>query len=470
MSIDTPPPVSSLPPAWPDPEPGDDRGAGGDPPRRLGHSPIDRRRFLALAGGVGAVGALGAVLGPRAWDVVFGGGSDSRGALGSGSGRRLVLVTLYGGNDGLNTVVPYQDPKYAPGRGPLALDPSTVLPIGDGYGLHPAMPGFKKLWDDKKLGIVQGVGFADPNYSHFESMEIWQSGVPSSSVSTGWLGRWLDASGASPLRAVGIGPTTPVLLTGDKVQGASLPPGPLRLPGSAAEQALYSTLAGTTKSEALLLSQAARSNADLLVVQRTIGPMLDRTGTSNPLHLPAGSSSSSSTYAEGALAIANGGGGLSSPTVLATQLSIVANLILAGSPTEVYSVELGGFDTHTDQEPTQTTLLGELDTGVSAFVDALSEDPRGQQTVVVVYTEFGRRVTGNASSGSDHGWANVVLVAGDPVRGGWYGDPPSLSALSDGNQVFTTDFRSVYATLFDQVLGVDPTSFLQGKFPTMPFV
>jgi uncharacterized protein (DUF1501 family) len=430
---------------------------------------LSRRRFLALAGAAGAVGFLGATLGPRAWDVMFGGASDTRGSLGPSDGRRLVLVTLYGGNDGLNTVVPYENPKYASGRGQLALDPSTVLPLGDGYGLHPAMPGLKSLWDAKKLAIVQGVGFADPNYSHFESMDIWQSGVPSSSVSSGWLGRWLDADGASPLRAVGIGPTTPVLLTGEKVQGASIPAGPLVVPGGAPQQALYSSLAGTTMGEALLLSQAAQSNADLLVVDHQLGPILDRTVTSNPLHLKA-VASSSTTQASGALAIANGGGGLSSPDVLATQLSVVANLILAGAPTQVYSVELGGFDTHADQAPTQTTLLGELSSGVSAFVDALGADPRGRQTVVVVYTEFGRRVTGNASAGSDHGWANVVFVAGDPVRGGWYGEPPNLNTLSDGNLVFTTDFRSVYATLFDQILGVDPSTFLQGRFPTMPFV
>jgi uncharacterized protein (DUF1501 family) len=142
--------------------------AGGATPARS----LSRRRFLALAGGAGAVGFLGATLGPRAWDVMFGGASDTRGSLGPTSGRRLVLVTLYGGNDGLNTVVPYENSRYASGRGSLALDPSTVLPLGDGYGLHPSMPGLKALWDANKLAIVQGVGFADPNYSHFESMDI----------------------------------------------------------------------------------------------------------------------------------------------------------------------------------------------------------------------------------------------------------------------------------------------------------
>jgi uncharacterized protein (DUF1501 family) len=378
------------------------------------------------------------------------------------------MVTLYGGNDGLNTVVPYEDPLYTAGRGGLALDPATVLPLGEGYGLHPALTGFKTMWDQKKLAIVEGVGFADPNYSHFASMDIWQSGVTSSSEATGWLGRWLDATGSSPLRAVGIGPTTPVLLTGDRVQGAALPAGPLRLPGDATEEALYASLGGTTRREALLLAEAARSGAALLDVQHRLGPILDRTTSDDPLHFRHPSPASTDT--DGALAIADGGGGLSGGSVLAAQLSMVANLILADAPTDVYSVELGGFDTHSDQAPTQARLLAEVDTAVTAFVDALAPDSRGRETVVAVYTEFGRRVTGNASGGSDHGWANVVFVAGAPVRGGWYGDPPSLGRLSDGNTVFTTDFRSVYATLFDQVLGVAPRSFLQGSFPPVAFL
>ncbi len=431
------------------------------------HIRLDRRMFLALAGGAGAVGMLGAALGPRAWEVVFGGASDRAGALSAGTAKRLVLVTLYGGNDGLNTVVPYQDPAYAASRGALAVDPSTVLPIGEGFGLHPALTGLRKLWDAKKLAIVQGVGFPDPNYSHFESMDIWQSGSTTSSTTTGWIGRWLDRNGSSPLRAVGIGPTTPVVLQGERVQGASLPSGPIQLPGSTQEQSLFAQLAGTTKSEAGLVMEVARSNADLITVEQRLGPILARSATSDPLHL------SPATAASGppaALAIANGGGGVSSAGVLATQLSMVANLILAGSPTEVYSVELGGFDTHANQSPTQQTLLSELDKGVSGFVDALGADPAGQGTVVVVYTEFGRRIVGNASAGSDHGWANVVFVAGHGVRGGWYGEPPSLTKLSDGNLVFTTDFRSVYASVLAAVLGTDPSDALAGRFRTLPFV
>ncbi len=451
------------------PEPNRSRNAPGggtepDPPVGTGRPAMGRRRFLALAGGMGTAGLLGAALGPRAWDGLFG-ASSSGGAVPDG---RLVLVTLYGGNDGMNTVIPYQDPAYAPLRGPLAIDPSTVLPLGEGFGLHPSMPGFKKLWDARQLAVVEGVGFADPNFSHFASMDIWQSAVPSGAERTGWIGRWLDRTSGGPLRAVGVGPTLPVVLTGDTVQGVTVPAGRLVLPGAAGEQALYASLAGGDRNDAVLRGQAAQSESELLQVRARLGPILDRSATTDPLGLR--SSGGSAAEAQQGLAIAQGGGGRAGAGLLATQLSLVANLILAGASSQVYSCELGGFDTHTDQAPTQKALLGELDTAVSAFVDAMAHDPKGQGTVVLVYTEFGRRVGGNASGGSDHGWANAVFAAGPPVKGGWYGQPPDLATLSDGNAVYTTDFRSVYATVLGQVVGVDPSPFLQGSFAALPFL
>jgi uncharacterized protein (DUF1501 family) len=432
-------------------------------------SPLSRRKFLALAGGLGLAAAAGSPVLQGLLNPERAAASSKGSNLGSTKARTLVLVTLYGGNDGLNTVVPYQDPNYAAARGPMALDPSTVLALSDGFGLHPSMPGFKKLWDAKELAIVHGVGFANPNYSHFESMDIWQAGSTDPSTSTGWIGRWLDKTKSSPLRAVGIGPTLAPALAGAKVQGAAVPPGPMLLPGSVGERSLFASLAKTDQGEALLLAESARSESDLLLVDKTIGPILDRSVKADPLHL-SGSSASGSSADQGALAIANGGGGLSSANVLAVQLSAVANLILAGAPTQVYSVELGGFDTHSDQTPTQQTLLSQLDSGVSAFLSAVASNTRGRQTVVMIFTEFGRRVLGNASAGTDHGWANVVFVAGKPVKGGFYGEPPSLTNLSEGNLVYTTDFRSVYASMFDQVIGVDPKPFLSGNATPLPVV
>ncbi len=432
---------------------------------------VSRRRFLSLAAGGGALGAGMAALGPSAWLKVWdaaGAEADARAkkstakaALGSSTGRTLVLCTLYGGNDGLNTVVPYENAAYAANRGSLAIDPKTVLPLGDGYGLHPSMPKFQGLFKDSKLAIVQGVGFADPNYSHFESMDIWQTAIPSDPSGTGWLGRWLDATHSSPLRAINIGPVVPTVLVGDRIQAASIAPGPIVLPGSADEQSLYRSLAVTSASMPTLHMQAAASCGDLLEVDHVLGPILNR---------PSSSNANATAASAASLAIANGGGQSSAGDVLATQLSVVANLILADAPSEVYSVQLGGFDTHADQLATQQDLLSELDSSVSAFLDSISTTSRGRDTVVLIYTEFGRRISANASAGTDHGWANVAFVAGHRVKGGFYGDAPSLTNLSEGNVIYTTDFRSLYATVLDQVIGVTPSAFLEGKFPQMSFI
>jgi uncharacterized protein (DUF1501 family) len=441
---------------------------------------LSRRKFLSLAAGGGVLGAGLAALGPSAWLNVWEASAaaeakkpSSKATLGSQTGRTLVLLTLYGGNDGLNTVIPYENPAYAAARGPLAIDPRTVLPLGDGYGLHPSMPKLAGLFKDSKLAIVQGVGFADPNYSHFESMDIWQTAIPSDPSGTGWLGRWLDATNSSPLRALNIGPVVPTALVGDRIQAAAIAPGPLVLPGSTGNQALYRDLAATSSHMPTLALEAAESCGDLLEVDRVLGPILDRDTGSSSSSSSSSASASASASAEasaGALAIANGGGQSSSGNVLATQLSVVANLILAEAPSEVYSVQLGGFDTHADQLATQQTLLGDLDSAVSAFLDAISSTKRGRDTIVLVYTEFGRRLAANASAGTDHGWANVAFVAGHSVKGGFFGDAPSLANLSEGNMIYTTDFRSLYATVLDQVIGVTPSRFLDGKFPQLAFV
>ncbi len=438
-------------------------------------SGLDRRKFLALAGGIGAAGVLAGALGPRLWESFFRPETKPSASPKSLSvpppvRRTVVMLTLYGGNDGLNTVIPYQSPIYESNRGNLAIDPAKVLPLTDGYALHPAMTGFKKLWDANRLAIVQGVGFANPNYSHFESMDIWQSGVSGTPSSTGWLGRWLDATNSSPLRAVSIGPTMPTLLTGEKVQGAAIPPGKLVLPGDSTEQTLYSALAELSSGQPQLLAEAAASSHNLIQLSRQMGPTLSATASSDPLHLKDATSSDIAGNGGAALAIANGGGGQSSANILATQLSIVANLVLAGATPEVYSVELGGFDTHVNQLPTQEKLLGELDVAVSAFVDAMANSAQGRGVVVVIYTEFGRRVSVNSNQGTDHGWANNVFVVGPMVKGGFYGEPSDLNHLQLGNLAFTTDFRSVYATVFDRLLEVDSKSFLMGSYSPFSMV
>ena len=414
---------------------------------------ITRRQFVAgTAGAVGA-GAAAVAVARHPWTSVLRSSAPSIDGRGT-----LVVVTLYGGNDGLNTVIPYQDANYLSARGALGYQPKEVLPIGEGLALAPALKGLKGLWDHGELAIVRGVGYPDPNRSHFRSMDIWQSGVPDHAVATGWLGRWLDASGTDPMRTLSVGPTLPHLLAGEKSSGSAIAAGPVSLNGTDSQLLkAFGALADPYAGEAPWAARVAQTGADFLTVQHTVADAL--------AHQPAPPSGSASgaggSNLEGAAptgAAAKGGGALS------TQLDLVARLINAGVPTRVYSVSLGGFDTHAAEKDTHARLLGELDAALTSFLSSLHNTPQGKKVVVFAYSEFGRRVAANASAGTDHGTAAPVFVAGPAVRGGFYGDEPPLTNLDDGDLRFTTDFRSVYATLLNHVLGVDTTVSLDKQY------
>ncbi|MHA6622344.1 DUF1501 domain-containing protein [Pseudonocardia sp. DLS-67] len=339
----------------------------------------------------------------------------------------LVLVTLYGGNDGLNTVVPAADPAYHSARPDLAYDEGEVLDLGEGLGLNPGMTGLKQQWDAGTLAIVRGASYPKPDHSHFRSMDIWQTADPVHPTSTGWIGRWLDANGGDPLAAISLEPVLPPLLAGATTTGAALPLRGLALPRGALGTAFAAMGAGAP-GEAAQQATAARSIADLHRTVDTFGAAVDDGGT---------------------------GGG-----PLAAQLDVVARCIELGAPSRVYSVSLGGFDTHADERGTQQGLLSEVDAAVSGFLTRMTGSDRGRQVVLMAYSEFGRRVAANANEGTDHGTAGPVLVAGSGVRGGFVGEQPSLTDLDDGDLKATTDFRDVYATLLTRVLNADPEPVL----------
>jgi uncharacterized protein (DUF1501 family) len=398
-----------------------------------------RRKFLT-ASGVVAGGALAAGGTTITLSHLLGAAHDN--PLPSDASV-LVLVTLYGGNDGLNTVVPAADPAYGRARPDLAYAEHEVLPLGDGLGLNPAMTGLKALWDSEKLAIVRGVSYPTPDHSHFRSMAIWQTGSPQASVPTGWLGRWLDATGADPLRAVSIGATLPPLLAGEKVAGSALPLGTVEPPPAALRTSL-SELAKPQPGEAELQARAAASIGDMLTVDTAF----------SQLTAPSIGDGDDDATADGASA-----GGQSD---LGAQLAVVAKAITAGAPTRAYSVSLGGFDTHANEKGTQSRLLGVLDKAVAGFLQQIRGTDVGRRVVLAIYSEFGRRVAANANEGTDHGTAGPVLIAGEPVRGGFIGDQPSLTDLTDGDLKVTTDFRDIYATLLEKVLGADVGKVLPG--------
>jgi uncharacterized protein (DUF1501 family) len=381
---------------------------------------INRRRFLIASAGVGAAGLLSGTL-AVSWHDLMRAAQDRPLAEGAGV---LVIVTLYGGNDGINTVIPYADNAYHDARPELAYAPGEVLHLDEQLGLNPAMRGLAQLWNQRQLAIVRGVSYPQPDHSHFRSMDIWQTASPAEPVSTGWIGRWLDAGGDDPLRAVNIGPVLPPLAVGEKYTAAAL-----------------STAQVTAR-------QADRFDA-----------IMGALGTDDPNDTPA---MAAVCKAYRAACTANKAFASLKPTAeernsLAIQLSMVASAVKARVPTRVYTVQLGGFDTHANEHETQQRLLRTFDQAVTGFLQDMAGDPYGKNVVLMAYSEFGRRVAANASQGTDHGTAGPAFVAGAPVKGGFYGEEPSLTNLDHGDLKFTTDFRDIYYELLTRTVGTDPT-------------
>jgi uncharacterized protein (DUF1501 family) len=380
---------------------------------------LSRRKFLIASAGVGAAGLLSGACAVSWPDLMR---EAKHRPLAEGSGV-LVILTLYGGNDGINTVIPYADNAYHDARRELAYAPEDVLALDGQLGLNPALKGLAQQWNNRKLAIVRGVGYPRPDHSHFRSMDIWQTASPAEPVPTGWIGRWLDATGDDPLRAVNIGSVLPPLAIGEKCTAAAL---------------------STTKSA---------ESADRFAAT------MEALGADDPHDTPAmaavcdayrATRTTDSTFDR----IKSSGG---KPNSLAGQLSMVAAAVKAAAPTRVYAVQLGGFDTHASERKTQERLLRTFDEAVTTFLQQMAGDRYGKNVVLLAYSEFGRRVRANASQGTDHGTAGPVLIAGGPVKGGFYGDEPSLTDLADGDLKATTDFRDIYHELLTRTLGTDPT-------------
>lgn len=411
---------------------------------------LTRREIL---GGLGVAAAGFALPGLSS----TGASAAVRAAAAAPSARRpgqgvLVLVTAYGGNDGLNTIVPTQDSIYTSVRGQAGIAAAQTLTINDRFGFHPSLVGVKTLFDQGKVAILPGVGYPTPNRSHFRSMDIWQSGVPDRVELTGWLGRWHDGTGADPLRMLSIGPSVPRALIGSRSSASAIPNGTFTLPGGAPLTNAYTEAVRNPGSElGGWGARIAATGVDLLSVTARLRPVL------------AGSQGSAGVSLEGASAEDDS-------SALDRQLSEVSTLIRANIPTRVYSVSLGGFDTHANELGTHAGLMGVLDRGLSKFLAGLAQSPVANDVVVVVYSEFGRRVAPNLSLGTDHGTSGPVIVVGHGVRGGMHTDYPSLTDLNDGDLKVTTDFRSVYSTVLEQVLGADPAGILGKRFDPIGFL
>jgi uncharacterized protein (DUF1501 family) len=343
----------------------------------------------------------------------------------------LVVVQLSGGNDGLNTVVPFADDVYRKRRPKLALPEAQVLKISDRIGLHPSLTGFRDLFDRGELGIVQGVGYPDPNRSHFESMDIWHTcHRKEDRRPEGWLGRYLDASikdSGQDVAALHLGrEAQPLALAGRRVRVPSVTSlDRFRL--SANDPALEKAVGE--------MAAAERKSDDLLgfVGTSAVGAL----AASREVERARGSYTASSEYPD---------------TGLASKLKTVAQLIDAGLGTRVFYVTLDGFDTHSQQADVHALLLGELSGAVNAFLRDLDGHGHASRVLVMCFSEFGRRVEENASAGTDHGAAAPMFLAGKKVKAGLIGEHPSMTDLENGDLKFHTDFRTVYAAVLEQWL------------------
>jgi uncharacterized protein (DUF1501 family) len=357
--------------------------------------------------------------------------------------RILVVVELSGGNDGLNTVVPYGDPAYYRARPKLGIPERDVIKAADGFGFHPSMVGFERLYKDGNLAVVHGCGYDHPSLSHFSSMGYWHSGVPNGGDTRGWLGRVADARydattrnvivdlGTSQSMAVRSGRHSPLVFDD---------PARFRREGTDAEK---QAIAGLSKP-------AQTSNAMLEFLKSTA---VNAAESSDFVREATGSYRTSVDYGQG--------GGL------AANLRRVAALIAAGMPTRLYYVTYQGnsFDTHVQQADLHSRLLMYTADAVRGFIEDVKRIGHGDQVGVLIFTEFGRRVEENGSLGTDHGTATPMFLIGAGVKGGFYGQPPSLTDLDDGNLKMTTDFRRVYATAIKEWLACDDTeTILKGRF------
>lgn len=354
--------------------------------------------------------------------------------------RVLVVVQLAGGNDGLNTVVPYRDDNYARVRSTLRLPDRDLITTGSDFALNAAAQGLAHLLDDGNLSIIHGVGYPNPDRSHFRSMEIWHTASDSDRYeSSGWVGRYFDhaCEGAAAHAAVAIDGERPQAFNGESGVGVAFTD-PKRFgwqPGigpDASEAAFASLNAGSSDNDSV----------DFL------------------RHVTSRAISSSKDVREAAHRAQFRGG----PGSLHQSLQMIAAMIKGELDTRIFFATLSGFDTHANQLNQHANLLRQTSNALRSFQNRLNADGTADRVLTMVFSEFGRRVAENESGGTDHGTANPMFLIGNHVAPGFHGTPPDLSALSSGDLVHTTDFRSVYASVLEDWFAVDSTAILGRKF------
>lgn len=414
---------------------------------------IDRRAFLRASA---ATTAAGIALSPR---ILASGARCFE--VPEGEGRNLVLVQLSGGNDGLATVVPYGDDALRRVRRTTAHAPKDVLRIDDYRGFNPGLRALRDEYDEGRLAIVEGCGYPDAVRSHFKSYEVWHTGRTSGRVSgDGWIGRlvasrWRDD--ALPDTVVHFGGKAPYSL-----HSSTHPPVALASPtgyrwfgdDDAYAMGGMAICEHESDPEAGSPSDPRHAGRDRTLAQLR-ATLDDARASSARVRRAAATYRTDVEYPK---------------TRLGAGLFDVAALLTSDQGTRVFSVTDGGYDTHSNQRQSHDRNMVGLDQALAAFMADIRRHEAGRRTVVLVFSEFGRRVKENGSKGHDHGKAGPMFLLGDPVKGGLYGEHPSLTDLDAGDLAYTTDFRSVYATLVDRWFGADVETVLGADYPRLEIV
>ncbi|MDB5069518.1 MAG: putative arylsulfatase family enzyme twin-arginine signal [Candidatus Eremiobacteraeota bacterium] len=398
---------------------------------------------VAFLGGTGS-SALAQVAGGTSTLPAFGSSVDP--------GNVLVVVQMGGGNDGLNTVVPWSDDAYHRVRPAIHVTETQVLKLNDRIGFNPALKGLNELYKEGRVAVVQGVGYPSPNRSHFEATQIWETASPDRPQQYGWLGRYLDkrfAGGAKPasmFEAVSLGDTLPAALVASHVEVPAI---------GALNAFAYNTgrdLASKQSAGVLYDGAKAGQSPYLAMIAQTAR---DAYHGGDVLRKQTAEFTNKATYAS------NG---------FAQQLALAAKLIGSSAGSKIVFVSIGSFDTHAGQRAQQDRLLGYLGDGLLSFYQDLAAHGLDKKVLTMTFSEFGRRVAQNASNGTDHGTAMPLFVVGGGVKGGIYGEHPSLTDLDRGDLKFSTDFRAVYATVIERWLGRNAGEVLGGAYPALAFV
>ena len=373
---------------------------------------------------------------------------------GNGNGNRSVVVLqLSGGNDALNTVIPYSNDLYYDNRPYLGIPEEQVLKLDDDLGLNPAMSPIKSLWDEGKVAVINGIGYPSPNRSHFRSMDVWHTAEPTDIAPEGWLGqaiRDLDPRAENVVTGVNFGRGLPRAMYAKDVPVASV--------GNLDTYGLMPDIKDEAARKVALeaFSQIYGGSGKDTISQFISQVGMDALKGADILRSAPARYSSSIEYAD-------------SP--IAQNMKNISQVMFADVGTRIYYTQHGSYDTHSNELNAHAKLWNDVSAAVADFMDDLKEHDRDKDTLVLMFSEFGRRINDNGA-GTDHGSGGVAFVIGGDVEGGLYGEFPSLREEDqlEGDMHFNNDFRITYSTILDRWLGVDPVPITNGSFEQFEFV